>query len=318
MRATWEVLLQAIKQWQADRAFELAAAISFYAVISLAPAVTMTLSVASLFYAEAAVRGELISRVEHVVGESGAAVIQDILASTTASPSGFFALVSLVMLLLGASIVFVQLQSALNTVWQVAPKPDLSFWYTVKLRLLSMGLVISVGFVLLISMVLSAVLSTVQNWVTDINPAVGTLWQAANFGIGVLVATVLFAALYKLLPDAKVAWSDVWVGAFITSLLFNIGRVAIGFYLARSAAGSAYGATGSLVTLLLWIYYSSLVMLLGAEIAQVYSRKYGKCIRPARHAIRVSSTRFPVDDQGNPVVSAKERAETKEHTAALP
>ncbi|CAN5782266.1 YihY/virulence factor BrkB family protein [soil metagenome] len=318
MGEIWTLLKQAVRQWQQDRAFELAAALSFYAIISLAPAVTMTLSVASLFYGEAAVRGELVSRVEGVVGEPGAEVIQNILATTAESRSGLFAIASFVMLLVGASIVFVQLQSALNAVWNVAPKPTLTFWYTVKLRLLSMGLVLSVGFVLLVSMVLSAVLSAIQDFVTDMSPLAGTLWQSGNFVIGVVVVALMFAALFKLLPDARIAWSDVWVGAFITSLLFNVGRWAIGLYLAHSAAGSAYGATGSLITLLLWIYYSSLVMLLGAEIAQVYARRFGKRISPAPHAIRVSSANLPVDEDGNPIIPEKERAEIKEHAGALP
>jgi membrane protein len=191
----------------------------------------------------------------------------------------------------------------------------LSFWYTVKLRLLSMGLVLSVGFVLLITMVLSAVLSAVQDFVADLSPAAGALWQSGDFVVGVVVAALLFAAVFKLLPDAKIAWKDVWVGAFITSLLFNFGRLAIGYYLGKTAAGSAYGATGSLITLLLWIYYSSLVMLLGAEIAQVYARRFGKRIMPARHAYRISSMRLPVDEDGNPTISAAERGEVKEHVA---
>lgn len=317
MRTAWEILRQSVTQWLQDRAFELAAALSFYAAISLAPAVTMTLSVASLFYGEAAVRGELVSRVEGVVGEPGAEVIQNILASTTESPSGIFAVGSFVMLLVGASIVFVQLQSALNTVWNVAPKPTLSFWYTVKLRLLSMGLVLSVGFVLLASMILSAVLSAIRDFVTGVSPFAGALWQSGNFVIGVLVAALLFAALFKLLPDAHIGWKDVWVGALITALLFNIGRVAIGVYLARTAAGSAYGAAGSLITLLLWIYYSSLVMLLGAEIAQVYARKIGTRIDPAPHAYRISSIRIPVDEEGEPILKEKERADMREQTGPL-
>jgi membrane protein len=316
MHEVWKIVKQAVRQWQQDRAFELAAALSFYAIISLAPIVTMTLSVASLFYGEEAVRGELVSRVAGVVGEPGAEVIQDILANASQSGSGLLALFSLVMLLVGASIVFVQLQSALNTVWNVAPKPTLTFWYTVKLRLLSMGLVLSVGFVLLISMVLSAVLSAIGNMMTEVSPLAGTLWQSGNFVIGIAVATLLFAALFKLLPDARIAWRDVWVGAFVTSVLFNVGRVAIGLYLAHSAAGSAYGAAGSLITLLLWIYYSTLVMLFGAEVAQVYARRFGKRIQPAAHAIRISSANLPVDEDGNPVLPEKEREEIQERTVA--
>jgi membrane protein len=181
-----------------------------------------------------------------------------------------------------------------------------------------MGLVVSVGFVLLVSMVLSAVLSALQDFVTGHYPMTGALWQGGNFVIGIVVAALMFAALFKLLPDARIAWSDVWVGAFITSLLFNVGRLAIGLYLGKTAAGSAYGATGSLITLLLWIYYSSLVMLLGAEIAQVYARRFGKCISPSRHAYRISSVRLPVDEEGNPEIPEKERAEMKERSGALP
>lgn len=309
MRTFWTVAKQSVRQWLADDAFSLAAALSFYTVISLAPLVTLSLAVASLFYGERAVRGQLVEQIEHVVGEPGAEVIQGILAHAHAMRPGLMGLVSVVILLVGASFVFVQLQRSLNAVWNVAPRPDLTWRYTLKGRLLSMLLVLCLGLLLL----LVTIAATALEYVTALVPAVGIVWHGVNFLAGIALVTLLFAALFKLLPDAVVAWRDVWVGALVTALLFEIGRHALAVYLGRSAPGSAYGASGSLVALLLWIYYSALIILLGAEFAQVYARRFGHRIRPSVHAYRTTHIRLPVDDEGRPQLDENLRKLIREH-----
>jgi membrane protein len=314
MRTVWQIVARAFQQWRQDRAPSLAAALSFYTVVSLAPLVTMSLSFAALFYGDEALRGELVSEVERYVGPAGAEVIQSILANARLRGSGPAAWISIVMLLVGASAGFAQLQAALNAVWNVAPKPDLPFWRTLSVRLLSMALVLVVGLLLLVFTATGALLAGIVRLVGGPGSSTEALWQAADSLLGIAVTTALFAAMFKFLPDAIIRWRDVWVGALITAVLFNAGRLAIGLYLGHSAAGSAYGAAGSLVAVLLWIYYSSLILLLGAEFTQVYARRFGLRIRPAAHAIRTSMVPLPVDDDGNPILRADVRKEVRSRT----
>jgi membrane protein len=319
MKTTWTILSQVLRQWQQDGAFALAAALSFYAIISLAPLVTMSLSFASMFYGEEALRGELVVQVKEYVGEPGAEVIQNILANATKRASGFSAWMSLGILLVGASAVFAQLQYSLNTIWNVALRPDSSWWPTIKTRLVSIALVFGIGLLLLVFTIGGAVLSRVADFVTRMPaPGMEFLWQSVAFLVGVAVFTLLFAALYKFLPDALIGWRDVWVGALATSVLFNLGRLAIGLYLGKSAAGSAYGAAGSLIALALWIFYSALILFFGAEFAQVYARHCGRRIRPAKNAYRTSTVALPVDDDGNPILDRETRQEVKERVECPP
>ena len=306
MKTTWEILRQTFRQWRQDEAFMLAAALAFYAAVSLAPLVTMSLSFASVFYGEEALRGELVTQVRGYTGKSGAEVIQNILASAHRHGSGGPAGLSVGLLLVGASAVFAQLQRAMNRVWNVSPKPGRPWFQLLRVRLLSVALVLGVGALLIAFTAAGALLSGVGNFVTHLPaPGVAMLWQAVNFLLGVTVFTGLFAALFKLLPDAIIRWRDVWVGALATALLFNVGRLGIGFYLGRYAPGSAYGATGSLVVLLLWLYFSALILFLGAELTQVLARRLGTRIRPAEHAHRVSVRALPVDDDGNPILEPR-------------
>lgn len=229
MKAAWDIIRQALRQWQQDGAFVLAAALAFYTAISLAPLVTMSLSFASVFYGEEALRGELVTQVERFTGAAGAEVIQAILANARAQGTGVSQIFSIVMLLVGASAVFAQLQTALNTVWNVAPEPDRPWTHSVRVRLVSVALVLGIGVLLLAFTLAGAVLSGVAGYVTSLAaPGVELLWQGVNFVLGLAVFSLLFAALFKFLPDAVIRWRDVWLGALITSTLFNLGRLAIG------------------------------------------------------------------------------------------
>ncbi len=319
MRTAWEIIRQALRQWKQDGAFTLAAALAFYAAVSLAPLVTMSVSFASLFYGEEALRGELVLQVERYVGGAGAEVIQSILASARTRGSGVSAALSIAVLLIGASAVFAHLQAALNAIWNVAPAPARPWTHSLKLRLISVALVLGIGLLLFAFTLAGAALSFVSGFVADRSGLGGELpWHAATFLFGVAIFALLFAALFKLLPDAIIRWKDVWLGALITSALFNIGRLAIGIYLGKFAPGSVYGTAGSLVALLLWLYYSALILFLGAELTQVLARRFGQRIRPAAHAYRTSAVTLRVDDDDQPILEPEKVAEVRERVEPTP
>jgi membrane protein len=288
VRTFWKLTTETIREAQADGVFMLAAALAFYTTISLAPLVTLSLAAASVFYGEQALRGEIVQQIESLIGPAGAQVIQDILAHARKSQAGIAGIVSLAMLLFGASAVFLQLQQALNTVWNVALRPKLPWTHTLKIRAVSMAVTLGVGFLLLAATLARAIVDAAAKVVPQLDAAA----SLAGLPIEAAVVAVVFAALFKLLPDAVILWRDAWIGGAATAALFEIGRFALGIYLDKAAPGSSYGASGALVALLLWIYYSALIVLIGAEFSQVYAKQCGTPIRPSAHAYRL--------DEGDP------------------
>lgn len=286
----WEMIKAVLQEWREDNVTRLAAALSYYTVISLAPLLVFTITVASQFYARSAVQQELLTQIEGLVGATGAEAIQGILENASQPESGgmIATIVSLGVLLFGASNVFTQLQSSLNAIWNVQPKPGRGIFSIVKERSLSFVLVLGIGFLLLVSLILNTALTAASRFLGDVFPLGPWFWQAFNFLISFGVITVLFALMFKFLPDVEIRWRDVWVGALITSLLFNIGKFLIGLYLGQSSVASAYGAAGSIIVILIWVYYSAIILFLGAEITQVYARQRGERIRPARNATFVT------------------------------
>ena len=267
---------KSVAKWSADRCPTLAASLALYTVLSLAPLLIVAVAVAGLLFGAEAARGELTRQFDALVGRDGSAAVQAILASANKKGSSIAgAVLGVVVLFFGASGVFVELQDSLNAIWEVKPKPGSGFFTMVRQRLLSFAMVLGVGFLLLVSLVVSAALSVAGGFFQSHLPGGGYLWSAVNFAVSLGVVTLLFALIFKLVPDAKIAWRDVWVGAAITSLLFALGKALIGLYLGRAAVGSAYGAAGSLVVLVVWVYYSSQILLLGAEFTRVYSDHHG-------------------------------------------
>jgi membrane protein len=203
--------------------------------------------------------------------------------------------------------VFVQLQDALNDVWEVQKKPSYGLKGLIMSRILSFGMILTIGFLLLVSLVLSVVVSQLTAFISDLGPAGEVLAQIADFVVSIGLFTLLFAAIFKVLPDAEIKWSDVWTGALVTAVLFAIGKILIGLYLGHSSTASTYGAAGSLVVLLLWIYYSALILFFGAEITQVYARYHGSGIQPSEHAERTPDATKGVDDDHEPTQAELER-----------
>ncbi len=274
-----DLIKQTIREWQEDKASRLAAALAYYTVFSLPPLLIIALAVAGQFYDRAAAQEQLLGQAEQLVGEAGATAISDILSSAS-EPGGtaIATIISVVTLLLGASGVFTQLQEAMNTIWEAEPKPKQGIVQTIKDRIFSFTLVLAVGFLLLVSLVLSAALAAASEFLSGPAEETALIGQIINTVVSFAVVVFLFAMIYKVVPDVEVRWRDVWIGAIITALLFTIGKWAIGFYLGRAAPGSAYGAAGSLIVLLLWVYYSAQILFLGAEFTQVYAHQRGSRI----------------------------------------
>jgi membrane protein len=285
----WHILKEAASDWVEDKAAQQGAALAFYSILSIAPLLVISLSVAALVFDKKAAREEMVGQVEGLTGTEGAEAIKSMLDNAQQPEQGTLAAVlGIATLLFGASDVFGQLQEALNTIWEVKPKPGGGIWALIKARFLSLTMVLGTAFLLLVSLVLSAAISGMGTYLQGMWPGLESMWHVINFVVTMAVVTVLFALIFKYLPDAKIAWSDVWVGAIVTALLFAIGKLLIGLYLGKSSVGSSYGAAGSLVVLVVWIYYSAQILFFGAEITQAYAKRYGAKIVPKEGAMPVT------------------------------
>lgn len=263
----------ALKAFDSDHAPRLGAALAYYTLFAIAPMMLVALWVASLFYDPTMVRGELVGQIDGLVGTAGAELVEGMLRSAYNSQATLFAtIVGGVTFFLGATGAFLQLQGALNDIWKVKAKPRSSIYAFIFDRLRSFGLVISIGFLLMVSLVVSTGLAALAGWVDRTMPVIPYLWQVVNILVSVGVITLLFAMVYRFLPDVKLRWRDVWTGALITAVLFTVGKYIIGLYLGRTSPASAYGAAGSVVVLLIWVFYSAQIVLLGAEITRIVVR----------------------------------------------
>ena len=288
-RGLFDVLKETYSEWSEDKATRLAAALAYYTAFSIAPLLLIAISVAGLVFGREAAEGQVYAQLQGLLGEGAAGTIQESVAnSQDTGASTISAIIGLAMLVWSASGLFSQLQDALNTIWEVAPDPNAGWLATIKRRFMSMTMVLGIGFMLLVSLLLSAGISAIGNLLNGLLPGGEILWQGVNFVLGFAVVALLFAAIYKVLPDAEVEWSDVWVGAVVTSFLFTVGRILIGIYLGRASVGSTFGAAGSLLVFLVWVYYSAQILFFGAEFTQVYARKFGSRIRPSEGAIGVT------------------------------
>ncbi|XQQ05057.1 MAG: YihY/virulence factor BrkB family protein [Leptolyngbya sp. IPPAS B-1204] len=285
------LLKETFQEWQTDRVSLWAAALAYYTMFSLAPLLLIAIAVAGSIFGEEAAQGELVTQIQGLIGREGAEAIQAMIQNTQRTESGgvIATLVGVGTLVFGASGVFGQLQDALNTIWNVKPKPGLGWKSFVRSRFLSFAMVLVIGFLLLVSLILSAVLAGISTFFTNHLQDFAALARLINFAISFGIITLLFASIYKFLPDVRLPWKDLWVGAAVTALLFNIGKYLIGLYLGSSGVTSTYGAAGSIVIILLWVFYSAQILLIGAEFTQVYARRRGSGLRPSKHAVRVKT-----------------------------
>jgi membrane protein len=288
VRGLWTVLRRAVAGWWNDNVPHLGAALSYYTLFSLAPILIVAIAIAGLAFGTEAVRGEIVEQVDGLVGHEGGLAVQAMLQGAAKPSSSIPAtIIGVITFFLGATGAFLELQTALNTIWRVKPKSSGS-WFRILVmqRLISFALVVGVGFLLLTSLLVSAALAALHRYMGDTYPGVAVLWEALNVIVSLGVITLLFAMIYKVLPDVELAWSDVWVGGLVTAGLFTIGKSIIGLYLGTSGFSSTYGAAGSVIVILVWVYYSSQIILLGAEFTREYVTQFGRRPPPSAFATK--------------------------------
>jgi membrane protein len=287
-RDVWPMLRETYKEWDAAKAQRMGAALAFYAIISMAPLLVLVLGVVALVFGEKAAAGGLVHEIKGTLGEPVARAVEDMVANAhNEQASGWLATIAgAVVLLFGASGVFAELQDALNTIWQVAPKPGRGVLNFIRTRFLSVVLVLGTAFLLLASLVVSSAITALSKlWTPAGLPGGAWLWHGVNALVAFGVITVMFAMIFKILPDAKVRWGEVWVAAAGTALLFNLGKYLLALYVVYASPANGYGAAGSLVVVLVWIYYSAQILLFGVTFSRVYTQRFGGGIKPTPDAV---------------------------------
>lgn len=283
-KSLYQYVAQVVSIWNNANAPTMGAAMAFYTIFAIAPLFIFVLALAGLLFGHEAAQSELFEQITGLIGKNGADAMHSILNAANRSKAGLFAtVIGLITLFIGASGVFLQLQQSLNAIWNVRPKTSgvRSF---VMHRLLSFAALVAIGFLLLVSLIISAGLHAAGKWLNGIMPSHEIIWWIVDLIVSIGIITLLFAMIFKILPDVVITWHDVWIGSFVTALLFTAGKFLLGAYLGRTSLSSAYGAAGSFVIVLLWVYYSAQILLLGAASVQVYANKYGSRIQPAANA----------------------------------
>ncbi|MVM38454.1 YihY family inner membrane protein [Spirosoma sp. HMF3257] len=288
----WIVLRDSFNGFLDDRCLKLSAALAYYTIFSLAPLLVLVISLTSIFFGEEAIRGQIFGQINGLVGNEAAKQIQDMIKSVGLSGKTSTALVlGILTLVLGATSIFVEIQDSVNLIWRVKPKPKKGWVKILKDRLLSSSLVVSLGFLLLVSLIINGMVLALSSTLTRYLPGLGVyVISAINLLISTGVVTVLFGVIFKVLPDAKIAWKDVRGGAIFTALLFMLGRYLIGLYIETTSTSSTYGAAGSLIVILTWIYYTAAILYFGAEFTLAYANHFGIRIEPADYAVYVEQT----------------------------
>ncbi|WP_071191226.1 YihY/virulence factor BrkB family protein [Trichormus sp. NMC-1] len=288
-RSIGKLLQETFTEWSEDKASRLAASLAYYTIFSLAPLLIIVIAITGTLFGEEAARGEIVQQIQGLVGKEGAEFIELAIKNASKPEEGNIAsIISILALLLGATGLFAELQDSLNTIWEVKPKPGRNMFNIIRQRFLSFAMVVGIGFLLLVSLVISAALSAITTYFTNVLPGVDIIWQIINFILSFSITTVLFGLIFKVLPDVKIGWSDVLIGAVITSILFSLGKFLLGHYLGNSSFASTYGAAGSLMVILAWVYYAAQILFFGAEFTQVYARKYGNRIIPTKNAVSIN------------------------------
>jgi membrane protein len=272
----WPLIKLSVVSFKKDYAPSMGGALAYLTLFSISPLLIIVIAVAGFFLGAEAARGEIVMQLDGLLGSDGAAAVEGLLESAGKSEEGLFATaVSIVLLIIGATTIFAELQTDLDRIWRAESKPTSGLWSLLRSRLLSFGMVLVLAFLLLVSLVISAALAALGRWWGGWFEGWAVLLEAVNFVVSLAITTGLFALIYKFLPRAEIAWHDVWIGAVVTALLFAVGKFLIGFYIGHSGVASGFGAAGSFVVLLVWVYYSAQIFLLGAEFTWVYAHERG-------------------------------------------
>src|SRR5688572_963249 len=306
----WALLKDTFRQWNDREPFNNSIIISYYTIFSLPGLLVIIINVAGYFYDKKEVTTRITGQIESMVGGDTATDVQNIVDKASESKKGTVvsSILGIATLLFGATGVFYQLQQILNKMWEVKPQPKQKILKLVKDRVFSFGLILAVGFLLLVSLVISAGLSALSEWASGyVAESLTIIFKVLDFIVSLGVVTVLFASIYKFLPDAKISWRDVWIGAIMTSVLFVIAKFGLGLYFGKSDPGSTYGAAGSIILIMLWVSYAGLILLFGAEFTQVFANQYGKKVQPTDTAVSTAG-----ETDNGAIVNKKKEKETKQ------
>lgn len=290
------MLKETFTQWNEREPFANSVVIAYYTIFSLPGLMVIIINVAGYFYDKGEITSRLTAQIQNMIGGDTARDVEAIIGNASQSKGSTLAtILGIATLIFGATGVFYQMQQILNKMWEVKPKPKQMILKIIRDRVFSFGLILAVGFLLLVSLALSAGLSAFSDWVTvHLSESLNVVFHVADIALSLAIITILFASIYKFLPDAQIRWKDVWPGAILTAVLFTLAKFALGLYFGKSDPGSTYGAAGSIILIMLWVSYAGLILLFGAEFTQVYAKRYGKDIKPTEGA--VSTTRE--DDNG--------------------
>lgn len=289
LKTYWLLLKETFQEWLRDDASRISAALAYYSIFSMAPLLLIAISISGLLFGEEAARGVIEEQLTGAMGPESASTIEEMIESAKRSGGNVaMTLVGIGVILFSASGVFAQLKAALNTIWNVEKREDAGWKALVIDRFLSLSMVLSVAFLLLVSLILSTVLNSVTGWISQTLPLHPAFWQLTGALISFAVVTILFALIFKVLPDVEVRWKDIWTGALLTAALFTVGKFLLALYLGREGADSAHGAAGAVILILSWVYYTANIVLFGAEFTQVYARHHGRRIVPTELAQRAT------------------------------
>lgn len=293
-RDFFNYLKETYQEWSNDDAFQKSASLAYYSIFSIPALMIIVINIASLAFGQEYVQQELTDQIAGMMGTEAANQVETMIAKSRENSNSTLAIIiGVATLLFGATGVFYQLQKSLNDAWEVEPDPDSGIRQMAKSRITALGIVVAIGFLLMVSLLVTTALSALSGWVQQQLPGFPQfIFYIIQIVVSIGVITVLFAAMFKVLPDAKVEWRSVWAGALLTAILFTIGKFLIGFYIGKTDPASTFGAAGSIVLIMLWVYYTGLILLFGAEFTQVYARNEGHKLEPDEHARRTAEYRL--------------------------
>lgn len=308
----WYLLKETATGFGDDKGLKLSASLAYYTVFSLAPMLLLIISLVGVFFGRDAIQGQLFYEINGLIGNEAAAQVQEMVKNMEVNNSGTLAVtIGVITLIIGATTVFGDIQDSINIIWRVKAKPKRGWLKLIKDRLLSSSLIIGLGFLLIVSLIVNGALQAVNDWLINFFPDVTVMiFNVINVIVSFTVITILFGVIFKVLPDVTIAWKDVRVGAFFTACLFMLGRFLIGFYIETAGTASAYGAAGSLIVILLWVYYTAAILYLGAVFTRVYADFIGLRIKPAHYAVYVEQTEREMETDEIPTGKKKESPST--------
>jgi len=288
IKSAFNIIKGTAAEFGEDNVLRLSAALAYYAIFSIGPLLAIVVGLAGLAFGNEHVSHQIHQSLQGMLGENSAKTIDSMMTARSHSKSLLTTIIGVVALLFGAAGVFGQLQDSLNTIWEVKAKPGAGIWGLVRQRFLSFSMILGIGFLLLVSLALSTALGALAGMLNNMIPMGDLVAHAIDFIVSFGVVTLLFAMIFKYLPDVRIPWSKVWIGAIVTALLFTLGKYLLGLYLGRASTSSAYGAAGSVIVILMWVYYASVIVLAGAEFTQVYAKRTGAKIVPDKYAVPVT------------------------------